>query len=237
MPTGQAMIDLARLHVGEFYGSVVVPKNDAEWRGPWDCAELCSWLVYQVSNQLYGCVDDDAPPATADAYTGGWEHDSGDRGRRVSIQQAAATAGGILLRYPPTAGAEGHIVICDGNGGTVEAKNQVSGVVADTVQRRYWDTGVLVPGVSYGPANTVFVYIPPLLLYAIGAPNMIASTTVAIQRALAAAGFAPGPIDGVFGQGTAEATAGFQRKNGLVVDGQVGVKTAAALHVKLTLDG
>ena len=237
MSTGQAMINLAKQHIGEAYTSVVVPKNDPDWQGPWDCAELCSWLVYQVSQQLYGCVNDKAPPATADAYTGGWESDSASLGRRVSIQQAAATAGGILLRYPPTAGAEGHIVICDGNGGTVEAKNLASGVVADTVQHRYWDTGVLIPGLSYGPVNTSFVYIPPLLLYAIGAPNMIASTTMAIQRALAAAGFDPGPIDGLFGEGTAEATAGFQRANALVVDGQVGVKTAAALHVKLTLDG
>ena len=236
MPTGQAMIELARQHVGEVYKSVVVPKNDPNWHGPWDCAELLSWLVYQVSDQLYGCVDDKAPPATADAYTGGWEHDSAELGRRVSIQQAAATAGGILLRYPPTAGAEGHAVICDGVGGTVEAKNTASGVVADTVQNRYWDTGVLIPGVSYGAPNPAFLYRPPLLLYAIGAPNMIASTIIAIQGALAAAGFDPGSIDGIFGQGTAEATARFQRANGLVVDGQVGVKTAAALHVKLTLD-
>ncbi len=236
MPTGQAMIDLARRHIGERYESVVVPKDDPDWRGPWDCAELLSWIVYQVSNQLYGCVDDEAPPATADAYTGGWEHDSAALGRRVSIQQAAATAGGILIRYPPTAGAEGHAVICDGLGGTVEAKNTASGVVADTVQRRYWDTGVLIPGLSYAPANGAFVYSPPLLLYAIGAPNMIPTTTMAIQSALAGAGFDPGPIDGIFGWGTAEATAHFQRANGLVVDGQVGVKTAAALQVKLTLD-
>ena len=236
MPTGQAMIDLAKPHIGELYESVVVPKNDPNWHGPWDCAEFLSWLVYQVSQQLYGCVNDETPPATADAYTGGWESDSANLGRRVSIQQAAATAGGILLRYPPVAGAEGHAVICDGIGGTVEAKNSVSGVVADTVQDRYWDTGVLIPNVSYGPANTSFVYRPPLLLYAIGAPNMIASTIMAIQRALAAAGFGPGPIDGIFGQGTAGATANYQRANGLVADGQVGVKTAAALHVKLTLD-
>ena len=236
MPTGQAMIDLAKRHIGELYESVVVPKNDPNWHGPWDCAELLSWLVYQVSQQLYGCVNDEAPPATADAYTGGWESDSANLGRRVSIQQAAATAGGILLRYPPTAGSEGHAVICDGVGGTVEAKNSVSGVVADTVQDRYWDTGVLIPNITYGPANTSLVYRPPLLLYAIGAPNMIASTVMAIQRALDAAGFDPGPIDGVFGQGTAGATANYQRANGLVADGQVGVKTAAALHVKLTLD-
>ena len=150
----------------------------------------------------------------------------------MSIQQAAATAGGILLRYPPTAGA----VICDGVGGTVEAKNTVAGVVADTVQHRCWDTGVLIPWMTYGAVNSAFVYIPPLLLYAIGAPNMIVSTTMAIQQALADAGFDPGAIDGIFGRGTAGATADFQRANGLVADGQVGVKTAAALHVKLTLD-
>ncbi|HEX4769394.1 MAG TPA: peptidoglycan-binding protein [Bryobacteraceae bacterium] len=52
---------------------------------------------------------------------------------------------------------------------------------------------------------------------------------VALQNALAAAGFSPGAIDGSFGLGTEAAVLGFQRSEGLVPDGSVGPNTAAAL--------
>ena len=233
MPTGQSMLDLAKKHIGEAYKNVLVPKNNPNWHGPWDCAELLSWLVYQVSQQLYGCIDDHAPPAVADAYTGGWQSDSARLGIRVSVQAAAATIGGILLRFPPAPGTMGHIVICDGLGGTVEAKGEQFGVVADTVQGRFWDTGVLMPGYTYAPPNPNFVYIAPTMLYALHAPNMLPSKVIEIQQALAREGFDPGPIDGIFGLNTAAATAAFQRVQGLVVDGQVGIQTANALGVAL----
>jgi hypothetical protein len=41
-----------------------------------------------------------------------------------------------ILRYPPAPGKMGHIAICDGEGGTVEAKGHAYGVVADTVHGR-----------------------------------------------------------------------------------------------------
>jgi hypothetical protein len=34
MPTGVAMVELARRHIGEEYRNVLVPKNNANWRGP-----------------------------------------------------------------------------------------------------------------------------------------------------------------------------------------------------------
>lgn len=50
------------------------------------------------------------------------------------------------------------------------------------------------------------------------------------QQALKAAGFDPGPIDGIKGPRTIAAIRAFQRSRGLVVDGIVGPKTTAALR-------
>ena len=50
-----------------------------------------------------------------------------------------------------------------------------------------------------------------------------------IQRALAAAGFNPGPFDGVWGRASIAATKAFQAKRGLKPDGIVGKDTLAAL--------
>src|SRR5688572_30758689 len=124
MPTGLAMLELARQHIGEEYQNVLVPKNNANWSGPWDCAEFMSWLVFQEAGILYGCIDNETTPSQAEAYTGAWKRDAEQRGTRVSVEKAAATAGGILLRYPPGPGKMGHIALCDGKGGTVEAKGE-----------------------------------------------------------------------------------------------------------------
>lgn len=50
-----------------------------------------------------------------------------------------------------------------------------------------------------------------------------------IQQALKAAGFDPGPVDGIWGRKTIVALRGFQAKKGLEADGVVGPKTLAAL--------
>jgi hypothetical protein len=213
--------------------NILVPKNNPNWKGPWDCAEFVSWLVYQEAGRLYGCVDDHAPPAVAEAYTGGWQTDSLKLGRRVPVEQAASTIGGIVLRFPPAPGRMGHIAICDGHGGTVEAKGHAWGVVSDTVHGRRWDTGVLVPGIDYGDDAEPLTIIKPTLLYAIGAANMSSAKIREIQGALAARGFDPGPLDGIFGHNTAAAVAAFQHVTGLVADGEVGLQTAGALGLLL----
>lgn len=54
-------------------------------------------------------------------------------------------------------------------------------------------------------------------------------TILDIQRALAAKGFDPGGVDGIWGRRTAAAVRAFQLSKGLLADGVVGPKTAAAL--------
>jgi peptidoglycan hydrolase-like protein with peptidoglycan-binding domain len=52
---------------------------------------------------------------------------------------------------------------------------------------------------------------------------------IEVQSLLATAGFAPGPVDGIFGSQTYAAVRSFQSANGLPVDGVVGEATFAAL--------
>jgi len=172
MSTGIGMLQLARQHIGEAYENVQVAKNNPNWHGPWDCAEFMSWIVYQDVGLLYGCINDSVNPATADAYTGAWQVDSLHRGIRVPVERAAAIVGGILLRFPPQPGAMGHIAICDGEGGTVEAKGHASGVVADVVRGRRWDTGVLIPGAHYDTDITPLPLLVPARVFFIGAHNI-----------------------------------------------------------------
>ncbi len=238
--TGAGLLRRAREHIGEQYRNVLVPKDNANWKGPWDCAEFVSWVVFQEANVILGCTDDAAPPATADAYTGAWEREvQQKRVKTVTVDQAAATVGGIVLRFPPGPGTMGHIAICDGKGGTVEAKGQRYGVVADTVHGRQWHTGVLLNEIDYttqGPVTPITVR-PPEIVYEPGAPQMRKEIIFKIQQALAERGFDPGEINGDYGAETQAAVADFQRAVGLVIDGAVGPETAEALGISLTGEG
>ena len=233
MATGAGLLARARQHIGEEYVNVRVPKDDANWHGPWDCAEFMSWLVFQEAGILYGCTDDHAKPSEADAYTGSWQNDSKTRGIRIPVDEAAGMVGAILLRYPPAPGKMGHIVLSDGKGGTVEAMGKAYGVRAGTVQGRHWDTGVLIPGIDYGTGATDIAVSSPAFRYAPDVENMSKSVIAEIQRTLAAKGFDPGAINGIFGEATATAVAAFQDSLGLVTDGEVGRETANALGILL----
>lgn len=230
MPKGRAMVELARQHIGEEYQNVLVPKNNANWRGPWDCAEFMSWLVFQGSEILYGCFDG-PDPALVEAYTGAWQTDSKRRGIRIAVNKAAAIEGAFLLRFPPAPGRMGHIAISDGQGGTVEAKSRREGVVADTARGRRWDTGVLVPGVTYDE-DVEAISLGPVRVVRMGANND-PEIVRRIQRALEVAGVDPGGVDGRYGPKTTAAVAAFQRLKQLVVDGEVGSQTARELGIEL----
>jgi hypothetical protein len=61
-------------------------------------------------------------------------------------------------------------------------------------------------------------------------PLMAGPAVLQLQQKLAALGYAPGKLDGVYGVATAGAVRAFQRDNKLTIDGIVGTQTRAALR-------
>jgi hypothetical protein len=233
MATGKDIYNKALTRNGQAYiEGTLVPKNDPNWAGPWDCAELLSWAVYQVANKLYGCTNDLAMPAHADAYSGAWKDDAQSKGIIITVEKAAGIIGAAVVRAP-SADLGGHIVFSDGKGGTIEAKGKKWGVVQDTLANRRWDFGILVPGVDYSQAPPVPVAPPKKIVYRYMNPMMVAAKIGEIQQALTHAGFSTKGVDDIFGINTRNAVMAFQRSKGLTIDGEVGSDTAGALKVKL----
>ena len=150
MATGAQLLALAETRIGEKYINVQVPKDNANWHGPWDCAEFASWLVYQKTGKLDGCIDNSDDPALADAYSGAWVRDAiDDRVEPITQREANGIAGAVLIRRPPAPGKMGHIAITDGRGGTVEAAGINLGVRRDRVEGRLWHFVVTIPELTY----------------------------------------------------------------------------------------
>lgn len=233
MATGQDIYNKALTKVGQAYiEGTLVPKDDPAWPGPWDCAELCSWSVFQTSTILYGCTNDMALPAHADAYSGAWKNDAELTGIIITTDVAAGIPGAMVLRAP-TSALGGHIVISDGLGGTIEAKGKAWGVVKDTLNGRRWDFGILVPGITYTSLPSVTVPGPTFTVYRYTNPMMVSTKVGQIQQALTTAGFSTKGIDNIFGLYTLNAVISFQRARGLLIDGEVGKETALSLNIVL----
>lgn len=228
MATGEELLALASEHVGERYVfGAVVPKNNAGWTGPWDCAEFASWCLFQVSGELFGC-DQNVDPNTADAYTGYWRRDATAMGCAVATVIGKSTAGAFLLRFPAP-GRIGHVAISDGAGGTVEAHSTRTGVIRGVVDGRRWDVGVLPPAVSYDEPPVLLPTVPASLVLRLKRPNMRGELIKRLQQRLLERGISPGEIDGVYGPHTAAAVQAFQLIEGLVADGEAGSQTLQAL--------
>jgi hypothetical protein len=232
MATGKEIVNAALKHVGEQYIlGTLVPKNDPAWDGPWDCAEFVSWCVYQTAKILYGCDDDQGDPARADAFTGYWGRDARTVGKQISVATAAGIPGAAVLRLGPKMG---HVVISDGQGGTVEVACTKLGVICHTLSGRRWDMGILIPGISYEEGNGDKEPIPPGVIYRLTSPLMCGDKIAEIQQSLSSQGYDPGKADGIFGHQTFIAVMDFQRAHGLVPDGEVGTQTAKAMGITLT---
>jgi hypothetical protein len=230
--TAQELLRVARAHVGEQYVlGAKVPKGNPEWRGPWDCAEFTSWCVYQATGKLFGCRPVSQGPDIADAYTGFWAEDAKKIGEMISVAEASATRGAFLLRVPE-GGAVGHVVICAGDGRTVEAHSTKRGVVESKTEGRRWHTGVLVPGISVKIPDAPPPPRRPALVLRVKTPLMKGELVKDVQRRLKKLGFHSGPTDGVYGPQTAAAVQAFQLHKRLLVDGEVGAGTAKALGVR-----
>lgn len=233
MIDAQKVADLAESRLGERYLNVTVPKNNPDWHGPWDCAEFSCWVAYQSVKRLFGCVDNNADPALAEAYSGAWSRDAVNGALIVGdFDTAMITPGMIVMREPPFAGAMGHVCVSDGKGGVIEAAGVAVGVRRGPLQGRLWHHFAKLPGVQYDHPVTpppVANPLPVLLQYR--EPWFAHPLVGKVQRALKKAGYHPGPIDNAYGPNTVIAVQAFQRANRLIADGVVGPKTAKKLGV------
>lgn len=233
MVTGQQLVDKAAAHIGEKYAFVPVPKNNPDWKGPWDCAEIVSWAVYQLIGKLYGCVDNAGDPARVEAYSGAWAKDAKTLLPSTTLAHAMSAPGVIVIRRPGLHGYKyGHVAITDGNGKVVEAAGVGLGVRRYKLEGRPWDHMVMIPELQYSatmPRSTSSIVMPFMLR--LTDPWTSHPVVKAAQRALNKAGFDPGPIDGAYGPNTASAVVAFQLGNRLLADGVLGPKTAARLEL------
>jgi N-acetylmuramoyl-L-alanine amidase len=222
--TGDDIVILGDKHVGEPYLlGALVHKDDAHYKGPWDCAEFVSWLYYQTFGILYG-------GDTVDSYSAYWNRDANNLGQIITIEEAKSTPGAAILRLAGN-GEVGHIVVSDGNGGTVEAHSKDDGIINSVVDGRRWDMGVLVPGVTYKP-NPILPFRPPtIIIYRLTTPNMVSPEIGKIQAALNKRGFDTEGVDNIYGEHTFNAVKQFQYSVGLNPDGEVSALTAAELDV------
>lgn len=229
MTTGDDLIKLANKHVGEKYVlGAFAPKDNANWKGPWDCAEFASWLTFQTTGLVLGCINNGDNPSRADAFSGAWARDA-KAGRTISVGQAKATAGAVLVRKPPPKGI-GHVALSQGDGSTVEAHSAKLGVTHLEVDGRRWDLAMLLPLIDYPDELDSAVFSPPAgLVLRLTFPPMHGALVKAMQKALKARRFDPGEIDGVFGPHTEAAVRAFQLAMGLVPDGEAGRITLGKL--------
>jgi N-acetylmuramoyl-L-alanine amidase len=229
MAHGNEVLEFSRQHVTDppqrYLLGAFVPKDAVGWRGPWDCAEMGSYDYYQVAKILFGTTSHD-DPATADAWSRAWLDDARRLGRLVPVAHAAQIPGAVILRVG--IGAVGHVVIADGRGGTVEAHSAARGVIAGSLSERRWTHGVLVPGVKYEPGAAVKLSTPQV--WRLTSPRMTGETVREIQLCLLIRGYQAGQADGIFGPMTYAAVLEFQRAAGLLVDGEAGPLTLAALR-------
>lgn len=210
------LVDLAHTRVGQRYVlGCRVPYDDPTWDGPWDCAELVTWAVRQLTGELVGVT------SAGEAYSGAWASIATGR---IPVDVACATVGAVLVRAPGIPGRSGHVALSAGAGRTVEAYSSTRGVIESSSLGRRWDVGILVSGLGYELAPPISSS-PPAVLRA-GAKG---ADVLRLQSRLRGLGHDPGPLDGIFGPQTTRAVVDAQVARGLVADGEVGPITRAAL--------
>lgn len=232
--TGQELVDLLEEHKGESYVlGAIAPKDKADYKGPWDCAEAMSWGLYQLLHKLYGCQDNNGNPATADAWTNWFKRDI-ENGTliKISVDEAKATAGALLLRY--TVGSRiGHIGCSKGTGGagsTIEAMSTKMGFTNGLVDGRRWDCGILVPGMIYHDMTAIAVngelvvspYAgPAAVVLRLTDPMMKHPMVSVIGNELKKLGLYTKKVDDTYGEGMFKGVCKLQESLGLIVDGEV----------------
>jgi peptidoglycan hydrolase-like protein with peptidoglycan-binding domain len=234
MNFGDQIVALAKTHIGERYKWGARARYlDPNYKGPWDCAEFVSWIVFQTSEEreLLGCVPRD--PAKADANTGYWADDANKYRLTISIDEAIKTAGAALLRTR-TQRSAGHIAICVGDGlHTIEAHSSKDGVIqgrTDPVNRG-WEFGVRIPDPNDWTSLTKRASDPKRWYFRPTASTARDPRVEVIQQAIETKGLRVPRLDGRFTSNFSRTVAKYQERSGLVVDGMVGKQTQKALDI------
>ncbi|MCD1116819.1 peptidoglycan-binding domain-containing protein [Chryseobacterium turcicum] len=215
MATGKELLNIANQHVGEKYEfGANVPFDNPNYKGPWDCAEFISWVVFQTTNFKIGIRG-------KESYTGYWEKDIKTHCTEISISEAAQTYGAILLRSPGFKNIDiGHIVFSDGNGGTIEAKSKNDGVCKSKIIGRKWEYGLLINNVQYDINNDfIFDYQNPPFNFYVSSPVMKNKIVKETKENLQKLNLFHGEITDEYNTEIAQAVTNFQRTKGIVVDG------------------
>lgn len=228
MYTGEDIVRIGRQKIGQQYVlGARAPLDNANYNGPWDCAEFASWCAFQSYRTVFGV----RPPAPrgGEAYTGYWIDDAIAQRRTIPVARALGLNGAILLRRARSGGPIGHVAISLGDGRTLEARDRARGVGEFTgAAGRVWDLACTLPGVLYAESQAA-TYAPPKHVLGVEDPFTVGNDVRRVQLALKAAGIDPGAIDGVFGLQTEAAVLSFQAREGLVRDGLIGADTAKVL--------
>lgn len=146
--TGNSLVALAEQKLGQkVILGAFVPKDEANWNGPWDNSEFISWVVYQATGRLVGTRPSD-DPKKADAFTGFWAEDAKSAGQTISIDDARSKPGAILIRAPAPL-RQGRIGVSDGRGGVIEARSSSEGVARTAIAEEGWDFAVFLNGVRH----------------------------------------------------------------------------------------
>lgn len=242
--TGDELVALAKTQIGKPY--VLGANVDLTSADPpiFDCAEFLSWLTYQATKQLRGCLDNHVPVARAEPYSAAWAQDIRTGVvESISIDEAIRTAGAVLARAP-TKGRMGHVALSDGDGGTVEAHSTRRGVIAGQARRRPWTHAGLIPGIEYGePDALIYGHVEPAVLRIGDRGADVQELQEALVRRyelLSAAGFGafdglnPGAPDARFGPRTRAAVYAWQVARGLAQSGEVTVGGETAMSLGLS---
>lgn len=232
--TGRAILTFAKLYVGlKYILGIVVPKNDKDYKGGFDCAEFVAYCIYQVYGLLFGCdTADPKKAATADAYTGYFNRDVVARKLiEIPVAQGIRTPGAFLLRLA-VGKSLGHIVISQGNGKTYEAHSTAEGLDEFPTDGRRFDKAFLIPGVNYRE-NAPVISSAPAIVFRLKRPFMKDVFINRIQEALKEAGYDPKGTDSIYGEDTQAAVVAYQKAYGLTPDGEImpGGPTARSLNV------
>jgi len=223
VPTANKFLELAASHLGEDYVfGAIVPMNNPEWKGPWDCAEFITYIVNSVTGVIYGSRNNDS-------YTGYWSEDAEhNKVIAIPLEKAVSTEGAILLRKPKP-GMIGHIAFSDGKGNTIEARGKAFGVckyvalASDGSNSRGWDFGIKIPNIEYVTENsdTPASSLKPL--------NLTRNIIKEVQKSLAAKGIYFGKITGTIDESSSQALYNFQLANNLEPSGLIDFETLEIL--------